>query len=147
MPAIAAARAPLVGVCIDGARLASPGLIAAVSRRPRSIRERSSPRLNYQLGPALHYDARRHGYDQAAEERLLADIDWPTDGYKPVRGLDAGISRRTRPVPSWKATALFLSRALWDELGGYRPRFRRAGRRRGQSPTRCFVPVRCLEHS
>lgn len=123
---LAAARAPLIGVWIDGARLASPGLIAAslaaAKLHPRPV----IATLNYQIGPGLHYEAARHGYDQAAEELLLVGIDWPTDGYRlfdiatpEYRGGEAG--------PLLESNALFMPCALWAELGGYDPAFTERG--------------------
>jgi hypothetical protein len=119
---IAEARAPLIGGWIDGARLASPGLLgaclAASKLHPRPV----IATLNYQLGPTLQYLSADHGYDQAAEDRLLQGISWPSDGYKlfdvstcEVRGGATGAML--------ESNALFLSREMWRELGGYDPEF------------------------
>jgi glycosyltransferase involved in cell wall biosynthesis len=117
-----AATGALVGVWIDGARLASPGLIDACLRASRLHPRPVLATLNYQLGPSLQYDSARHGYDQAAEDRLLAGIDWPHDGYRlfdiatsEMRGGPAG--------PMLETNALFLPKPLWGELEGYDPAF------------------------
>ena len=123
---IAAARAPLVGVFIDGARLASPGLVAgalaAAALHPRPV----VATFNYQLGPVLHYEAASRGYDQAAEDRLLAEIGWPADG---TRLFDVATPefRAGEAGPILESNGLFLPRALWDELGGYDPAFTEPG--------------------
>mgnify|MGYP005994379289 CR=1 FL=1 len=123
---IAAARAPLVGVFIDGARLASPGLVAgalaAAAQHPRPV----VATLNYQLGPALHYDAASHGYDQAAEDRLLAGIGWPADGTR-LFEVSTPEFRAGEAGPILESNGLFLPRALWDELGGYDTAFTEPG--------------------
>lgn len=113
-----AATGPLIGVWIDGARLASPGLIDACLRASRLHPRPVLATLNYQLGSSLQYDSARHGYDQAAEDRLLSGIDWPHDGYRlfdiatsEMRGGPAG--------PMLESNALFLPKAMWDELEGY----------------------------
>jgi glycosyltransferase involved in cell wall biosynthesis len=123
---LAVARGALVGVWIDGARLASPGLVAACLTAARLHPRPVIATLNYQLGPSLQFDSARHGYDQAAEDRLLAGIDWPADGY---RLFDvATCELRAGPAgPMLESNALFLPRALWDELGGYDPAFVEAG--------------------
>ncbi len=115
---LAAARGELIGVWIDGARLASPGLLAACLAASRLHPRPVIATLNHQLGPSLQYDAVRHGYDGEAEDRLLEAIGWPADGYRlfevatsELRGGPAG--------PMLETNALFLPRALWDELGGY----------------------------
>lgn len=123
---IAVSRGPLVGVWVDGARLASPGLVQACmdasALHPRAV---VAP-LNYQLGARRQYLSGQDGYDQAREDALLASIDWPTDGYRlfeiatcEVRDPPAG--------PLLESNALFLSRALWDELGGYDEAFTEPG--------------------
>lgn len=123
---LAAARGALVGVWIDGARLASPGLVAACLAAARLHPRPVIATLNYQLGPSLQYDSALHGYDQAAEDRLLGAIDWPTDGY---RLFDvATCELRAGPAgPMLESNALFLPRALWDELGGYDAAFDEPG--------------------
>ncbi len=114
-----AAQADLIGVWIDGARLASPGLIRACLRaselHPRAV----IATLNYQLGPSLQYLSMQHGYGPAAEDALLAGIGWPAgDGY---RLFDIATSElRAGPTgPMLESNALFLPRTLWRELGGY----------------------------
>lgn len=123
---LAAARGALVGVWIDGARLASPGLVAACLAAARLHPRPVIATLNYQLGPSLQFDSARHGYDQAAEDCLLARIGWPADGY---RLFDVATTElRAGPAgPMLESNALFLPRALWDELGGYDTAFVEAG--------------------
>lgn len=119
---LAAACAPLIGVWIDGARLASPSLVdaclAAAQLHPRPV----VATLNYQLGPALQFNSARYDYDQRREDQMLAHIDWPSDGY---RLFEIAVPElRTGPAgPMLESNALFLPRLLWDELGGYDPAF------------------------
>jgi hypothetical protein len=119
---LAQARGALIGVWIDGARLASPGLLAACLHAARLHPRPVIATLNYQLGFSRQYDAARHGYDQAEEDRLLARIGWPADGYRlfeiATPELPAGPAG-----PMLESNALFLPRAMWDELGGYDPAF------------------------
>jgi hypothetical protein len=116
------ARAPLIGIWIDGARLASPGLIdacvAASRLHPRAV----IATLNYQIGPALQYLSADRGYDQFAEDRLLESIDWRSDGYKLFEFSTCEL-REGPTGPMLESNALFLSREMWSELGGYDPAF------------------------
>ncbi|RAI00088.1 hypothetical protein DLJ53_20440 [Acuticoccus sediminis] len=119
---IAQARAPVVAVWIDAARLASPGLVDAYLRasalHPRPV----IASYNYHLGSKPQYHSVREGYDETAEAALLASIDWPSDGYRlfEVSVLEVG---QTWPGPMLESNALCMPRALWDEIGGYEKRF------------------------
>jgi hypothetical protein len=123
---LAAARAGLIGVWIDGARMASPGLIAACLHaailHPRPV----IATLNYQIGPALQYASAANGYDQQAEDALLARIEWPQDGYR-LFDIATSELRHGPAGPMLESNALFLPRALWRELGGYDPAFTEPG--------------------
>lgn len=123
---LAAARGDLLGVWIDGARMASPGLIracvSASALHPRPV----IATLNYQLGPDLQRISSAQGYDQAKEDALLRSIAWPSDGYRLFDIATAEI--RGGPLGAMlESNALFLPRALWSELGGYDEGFSEPG--------------------
>ena len=120
---IAAARANLIGVWIDGARLASPGLVGACLKAATLHQRPVIATVNYQLGPTRQYLSAQNGYGPGIEDALLASISWPDDdGYRlfdiatcEVRGGPTGAML--------ESNALFLPRDLWQELGGYDPAF------------------------
>ena len=120
------ARAALVGVMIDGARLASPGLVDACLRAATTHHRPIVATPNYHLGPAPQYVSVRDGYGRAEEDRLLASIDWP-------RGADRlfEIGTRIIQVPGEdgmrESNALVMPRALWEALGGYDEAFASPG--------------------
>jgi glycosyltransferase involved in cell wall biosynthesis len=119
---LAEARAALIGVWIDGARLASPGLIDACLGAARLHPRPVIATLNYQLGPSLQYFSADHGYDQEAEDRLLESIDWPSDGYR-LFDIATSEMRHGPAGPMLETNALFLPCELWQELDGYDPLF------------------------
>lgn len=120
------ARGDLIGVWIDGARLASPGLLraamAAAGLHPRPV----VVTANYHLGPARQPLSCQEGYDQQAEDRLLNAIGWPTDGYR-LYDIAVPADREGERGAMRESNAIFMPRALWAELGGYDPRFTSAG--------------------
>jgi glycosyltransferase involved in cell wall biosynthesis len=73
---LAACQAQNIGVMIDGARMASPRLLAAADKalamHPRAIVFTQS----LQLGDAPQWLAAETGYNQSVEDSLLARIDW-----------------------------------------------------------------------
>lgn len=122
------AAAPLVGVNIDGARMASPGLLDACRRAARTDPAAVVTTLSFQLGPGPQWLNIQHGYDAAWEDRLLDAIDWRNDGYRLF-----DISPFAENVPrGWfgplnESNLLFMRRELWQELGGYDPAFESPG--------------------
>ncbi len=121
---LALADADLVGLIIDGARIASPGLLAG-ARRARLLADRpviTAPAFH--LGSVAHMQAAEVGYDQAVEDDLLADSGWESDGYRlfSIAAL-AGSSGRGLFGPMGESSSLFTLRGVWDELAGLDERF------------------------
>jgi hypothetical protein len=114
----------LVGLVVDGARLASPGLLAEARRAaclaPRPVITAPA----FHLGPVRHMQAAEAGYDQAAEDRLLAESGWEADGYRLFEiSTPAGSWGRGLFGPAGESSSLFCHRAVWHELGGLDERF------------------------
>lgn len=123
-----AASAPYVGVMIDGARMASPGLIRG-ALEARGVHPRPVVgTLGFHLGPDVQKRTVVAGYDAATEDRLLAEIDWPADGYRlfEISALAASSSGGWfRPLS--ESNALFMTREAWDLLEGFDERFESPG--------------------
>ncbi len=117
---IAAARAELIGVFIDGARMASPGIVAGALAAARLYPRLVVGTLGFHLGPDLHGAAVRQGYDRAAEDARLAACGWEEDGYRlfDISVLGKSSSRGWFVLPT-ESNAVFMTRAQWDDLGGY----------------------------
>jgi glycosyltransferase involved in cell wall biosynthesis len=118
------ARGDLVGLIVDGARLASPGLLAEARRAgclaPRPVITAPA----FHLGPVRHMQAAEAGYGQAAEDRLLADSGWEDDGYRLFEiSTPAGSWGRGLFGPAGESSSLFCFRSIWDELGGLDEQF------------------------
>ena len=110
----------IIGVYIDGARIASPRLIAS-ARDAISYNQRSfvGSRGRY-LGNKFQRVAIVEGYNQQAEDDMLAKSGWENDGYKlfDISVFDES-SGPTWFDPVAESNSLFMWRSLWDELGGY----------------------------
>lgn len=116
---VTCARGHLVGLIVDGARMASPGLLATARMASRAAPRPVVASLGWHLGPVRHMDAGEAGYDQAAEDELLASVGWPDDGYRLFEiSTLAGSSGRGWFGPLGESSALFLPSELWHELEG-----------------------------
>ena len=114
------ARAEFIGVLIDGARLASPGLFHLALLARKLSKRPVIATLGFHLGPEVQMKSVPNGYCQEQEDRLLASVDWRQDGYRLFEiSVFAGSSAKGWFCPMAESNALFMPRALWHETGGY----------------------------
>ena len=122
------ARGDLIGVFIDGARLASPGLLRAALDASRVHPKPVIGSLAFHLGPDVQSKSVILGYSQEVEDRLLEEAGWLDDGYRLFDiSVFAGSSRDGWFVIPAETNAVFLTRPHWRELGGYDERFESPG--------------------
>jgi hypothetical protein len=118
----------VVGLFIDGARLASPGLLRAVCLGSRLAERPVITCAGFHLGSVPHMRADEVGYDQAREDQLLEDARWEADGYRLFEiSTFSGSSARGIFGPMGESNALFMRRETWTELGGVDESFRLPG--------------------
>ena len=118
------ARGDLIGVLIDGARMASPRLLATALDAARLHRRPIIGTLAFHLGPDIQVRSVEQGYCQAVEDQLLASVDWAADPYRLFEiAVFAGASRNGWFEIPAETNALFLKRDHWNALGGYDPAF------------------------
>lgn len=122
------AQGRFVMLCIDGARMFSPYLVRrtldALARAPQACTYVASRHL----GPEVQMRSVQKGYDQAAEDALLAGSGWETDLDRlNAVSVWAGAHRHGNVYTQNESNAFALDRALWLELGGYREAFVRSG--------------------
>jgi hypothetical protein len=137
------ARADHVAIMIDGARMATPGLInyaaAALRLGPQVII--CVP--GYHLGRIPQQEAMLEGYDQTAEKLLLEAIDWPKDGYRlfDIACL-SGTSGGGYYKPIGESNCLVMSKQVYQAVGGCNPHFNS----HGGGMVNLDLYKRCCEH-
>jgi glycosyltransferase involved in cell wall biosynthesis len=122
------AQGDLVSVMIDGARMASPGLLAAALTATRLSPRAAVGTVAFHLGPAVQMESILNGYGPKAEDKLLASVEWERNGYRLFDiSVFAGSSSQGWFVLPNETNALFMSPDLWREIGGYDERFESPG--------------------
>ncbi len=113
-------RAPVVCPVIDGARMASPGLLSTALKALEFSDQAFVATIGYHLGAKSQQDAVNEGYNQAVEDDLIASINWPEDGYRlfeicaPAR---SSIAAWFGPIS--ESNAPLLKKSLYETVGGY----------------------------
>jgi hypothetical protein len=118
--AVAQARGNAVGLMIDGARMASPGLVCQAIQG-LALSERSTvATLAWHIGPKPQSLSITEGYCQEVEDRLLESIGWQENGYNlfNISAL-AWSSSGGYFSPIAESNAFFLPTVLFHELAGY----------------------------
>ena len=126
--AAALARGALIAVVIDGARMASPGLLRAATDAIRIDPNAFVATLGFHLGPKVQQVSVTEGYTQAAEDHLLAGIGWPSDGYRLFEISALGESYRDGVFTAPPETTFFvMATGRFRALGGFDEGFQALG--------------------
>jgi hypothetical protein len=126
--AVAKTSSPLLCILIDGARLLTPGVLHWGMDLSASSPETLVDVRSWHLGHKSQNDSLIEGYSPEIERELLASIDWPGDGY---RLFDIGFPSNPTRTPFLKcvfeSNCLFISRKLFDQIGGFDERYQHPG--------------------
>jgi hypothetical protein len=117
-----------VMICIDGARMLSPGLLSlsiqALQARPNSV----VATLAWHLGLKPQTLSVDEGYNQSVEDQLLESVNWQKDGYELFRISSFAISSNTGWfMPISESNCVCMARCTYDLLNGFDERFQCAG--------------------
>ncbi len=125
---VALSRGNLVGIYIDGARIASPGLLSTALRGFRLYDDPIVATLGWHLGPAVQQKSVLSGYSKQVEDSLLESISWPLEGYRLFEISTLALSSRRGyfATPS-ESNALFMKHSTFDELHGFDAAFDEPG--------------------
>jgi hypothetical protein len=125
---ISLAKGDVVCACIDAARMASPGLLSAGLLATRIHSRAVVGPLSYHLGYECQNISVTRGYNQRVEDELLGGVDWERNGYElfKIASFDPSSRFGSFGCPS-ETNALFMTRQMWLESGGFDARFRGKG--------------------
>lgn len=126
--AAALARGDLIAVLVDGARMATPGLLATAISASRIHPKAFVVTVGFHLGPKVQQISTGEGYTRAVEDELLAGIAWPADGYRLFEISALGESYRNGATASPPETTFFLmDRQQFLDIGGFEEGFQALG--------------------
>lgn len=118
------ARGDILLFAVDGARIFSERLYAATLAAHEQVEDALVYTLAWHLGPKVQAVSTREGYDEAAEDRLLAEVGWPD---RPAALYDISVfaasSRHGFFQTIWESNAFSVRRSLFERLGGYDERY------------------------
>lgn len=121
---VAIARAPIVCVMIDGARMLTPGVLRWGLRMTRLAESAVTEVRSWHLGPNRQKFSIEEGYTPELERQLLESVRWYDDGYRlfeiavPAGNVEGGFFGRAR-----ESNCVFIHRSLYERIGGYDERY------------------------
>lgn len=122
--AVAHARGESIGIIMDGARMVTPGMLATAREALKMGARTVVASLAWHIGDEHQSLSSVKGYSQATEDRILADLDWKSDGYRLFRRAAWAFSNPEGHFGFLaESCATFMSRDLFDTVGGYDPSF------------------------
>jgi glycosyltransferase involved in cell wall biosynthesis len=124
--ALSLARGELVCLMIDGAHVLTPGVFSLALKAFEAYDNPVVATRYFWMGPDAQNVSIMEGYNQSVEDKLLASIDWPEDGYRlfeigsPLKTGNENINWMNR---LFESNCFFMSTGLFRSLGGADERF------------------------
>ena len=111
---------------IDGAHVLTPSVLRYGMAGLATYEPAIVVTQQWYVGPGQQPDAMLSGYDQAYEDELFREIEWPLDGY---RLFDIGhfIGDRDWFDGLWESNCIFVPRKLLEQYGAFDESFSMPG--------------------
>jgi SAM-dependent methyltransferase len=122
------ARGDTIGICIDGARILTPGILEYANRILKPHANSIVATLAWHLGPDIQHISIQNGYNNDVEDNLLAKADWRNNPYTLFENSALGGSSKS----GWfsnvaESNCFFISKSSFEKMGGYDDRFKSPG--------------------
>lgn len=122
------ARAERLVVCVDGARILSPGVLGYMRAAFRAFPNPFVYTLGWHLGDEPQNFSMIKGYNQMTEDRLLKSVDWQRNGYALFTISSLALSCREGWFSTIAESNCFaLCKAEFERLGGFCEAFQTPG--------------------
>ncbi len=126
--AVQLARAPILCLMIDGARMVTPGILHWGLRMSHLSESAVIDVRGWHLGPKLQPDSIKDGFNRGLEQQLLESVSWQENGYRLFEiSVPSGSTRHGFFGKAAESACLFMHRSFFDAVGGYDERYRYPG--------------------
>ncbi len=146
---ISEARGEHIALMIDGAHVLTPGVLRFGMSGLTTYGNAIVSTQQWYVGPGQQNETMVDGYDQASEDILFENIEWPVDGYQ-LFNIGHFIGERDWFDGMWESNCLFAPRQLLQQVGGFDESFAMPGggfanlelyERLGSDPNVTFVTM------
>lgn len=121
---VSVARGRCVCICIDGARMLSPGVLGNMLIAFKAFPNAFVSTLGWHLGSEVQNISVANGYCQEVEDSLLASVDWRLNGYALFSIASLALSCKDGWFSSIAESNCFaMPRINFIALGGFDDRF------------------------
>lgn len=114
---IAASGASALALMIDGAHVLTPGVLRFGMLGLSTYAPAIATAKQWYVGPGQQPQTIAGGYDREYEDRLFAEIRWPSDGYR-LFEIGHFIGDRDWFDGEWESNCIFVPRAVLEQTGG-----------------------------
>jgi glycosyltransferase involved in cell wall biosynthesis len=122
------ARGKYVMICIDGARILSPGILHYAKLTFSTFEHPFVYTVGMHIGEKPQNYLVEQGYSRAEEDKLIASVDWRVDGYKLFDiSCFAFSSGNGFFATSSESNCFAIKKSDYQRLGGYNSTFKSAG--------------------
>jgi len=126
--AIEASDAEFIGICYDGGRMLSPGVLKLALQATQVNPDPFVVTLGFELGPDIQMHSQLNGYNESVEDKLLEQADWKNDGYRLFDVATLGSSSGD----GWfgqlsESSCFFMRRRTFQRIGGFSTGFTMGG--------------------
>jgi len=122
------ARGNLITLCIDGARILSPGILNYSMLASKMFNNPFIYTLGMHIGHKPQNYLANEGYSQAEEDKLISSIDWEKNGYSLFDISSLALSSRKGYLANiTESNCLTMRKSTYEKIGGYDEGFKSAG--------------------
>jgi glycosyltransferase involved in cell wall biosynthesis len=122
------AQSQLITLCIDGARILSPGILHYSMLATRLYKNPFIYTLGMHIGSKPQPDLVEQNYTQIDEDLLIATVDWKKDGYFLFDISSVALSSGKGYFSRLKeSNCLTMRRSAYQKIGGFDERFTSPG--------------------